>query len=238
MTTRPYILSVAGYDPSGGAGVLADVKTFEQHSTLGLAVTTCLTYQTEDEFAGIEWFSKDQVIRQLLPLLNRYSIDVIKIGLITEELLEEVLKHIPLSTKIVWDPVLSASANFDFENFGLGRIERILKRIELITPNLDEYQKLNLSELKIPITNVLLKGGHAKDHKDDELIGKEGTSVKIKGIEFSKPFHKHGTGCVLSSAVAANLALGNSLESACRLGKAYVEELLQSNDTKLGYHQK
>lgn len=234
MTTKPYILSIAGYDPSGGAGVLADVKTFEQHGLLGLAVSTCLTYQTEDSFLGISWHTEEQVLQQLKPLVERYNVTAVKIGLVNLKLLKVILKNIPTNTKIIWDPVLSASAGFDFENFTSDSIGSFLERLTLITPNLEEYKKLNL-EKNTPCS-ILLKGGHASNHKDDTLISPDGSSTIIKGVEFKKPYQKHGTGCVLSSAIASNLLLGNTLEVSCRLGKSYVEKLLQSNDTRLGNH--
>lgn len=236
MTTKPNILSIAGYDPTAGAGVLADVKTFEQHGLLGFAVSTCLTYQTEDQFLGISWHSKEEVFNQLNPLLERYDIKFVKIGLINLDLLKPILKAIPEGVTIIWDPVLSASSGFDFNNFSEQTIVPILKRITLVTPNLSEYRKLKLQDNSS--CSVLLKGGHASDHKNDELIYPDGKSILIEGKKFMKPYQKHGTGCVLSSVITSNLALGKSLEVSCRLGKSYVEELLQSNDSLLGYHKK
>ena len=94
---KPIVLSIAGYDPCGGAGVLADIKTMEQHHVTGFAVTTAITYQTESNFDGLDWLPEEQVIRQLETLLAQYTPEAIKIGLISYALLEKVLAHIPVS---------------------------------------------------------------------------------------------------------------------------------------------
>ena len=87
---RPYTLSIAGYDPSGGAGVLADIKTFESIGVYGFATTTCITYQNDKQFEGINWLSKKKIKNQLYPILNKYEIDHVKIGLIKNlEILSE-----------------------------------------------------------------------------------------------------------------------------------------------------
>src|SRR5690606_29234163 len=116
MKKRPYILSVAGFDPSGGAGILADIKTFEAYKTIGLGVSTALTYQTEDSFLGLDWQSEKQIDMQLEPLLKRYPIKFAKIGLVESlkslSQIIEVLKHYNPGMKIIWDPILKASAGF------------------------------------------------------------------------------------------------------------------------------
>lgn len=71
--SRPYVLSIAGYDPCGGAGVLADIKTFENIGVCGLAVTTCITYQNDNKFEGVHWLSKKKIKNQLYPLLDAYK---------------------------------------------------------------------------------------------------------------------------------------------------------------------
>ncbi len=235
MKNRPYVLTIAGFDPCGGAGVLADIKTFEQHKTLGLAVNTCLTFQTENEFFGIDWFTLNQLENQLMPLLKKYPVSAIKIGLIQKTQLLFLLAVLPKSIPIIWDPILKASAGFDFINgFTPQNIKDVLSQVFLITPNLLEFEllKLNLNKQ----TNVLLKGGHQENHKHDILIDAFGNEQLIEGVKFTKPYQKHGTGCVLSSAIAANLSLGFSTLESCTLAKEYVEKLLQSNNRLLGYH--
>lgn len=235
ITERPFVLSIAGFDPSGGAGVLADVKTMEQHQVQGFGITTSITYQTENKFVGLHWLANSILINQLKPLLEQYTIACIKIGLIQNQQLIELLKIIPKEIPIIWDPILNASAGFDFSNqLNENTLKELLPRILLITPNLDEYITLNLENSSS--CNVLLKGGHQKNHRNDELILTNKKRILIEGEEFSKPFSKHGTGCVLSAAIASNIALGNTLANSCQLSKKYVEKILKSNDGLLGFH--
>lgn len=235
MNTRPDVISIAGFDPSAGAGVLADIKTFEQHNVMGLGVTTGITYQTGDQFYGMEWLDIAKVVNQLRPLLDTYEVKAIKIGLIQLDQLRAVLEVIPDKIPVIWDPILNASSGFDFKNgFDIESVPSLLPKIDLVTPNLDEFNALNLEGGSH--TSVLLKGGHNQNHKNDELISTDGTSVLIEGELFDKSYQKHGTGCVLSAAITSNIALDNDLVASCTSGKKYVERLLKSNDGLLGYH--
>ena len=174
-TNKPYVLSIAGLDPSAGAGVLADIKTMEQCGVYGLGVATAITYQNEDEFDGLKWLSFEEIEKQLTPLLRKYTIKIVKIGLI--ENLDVLEKTISLLTthysllNVVWDPILSASAGFTFHD-GLNKesLKKVLDLVYLITPNQPEYDKLQLATLNLENTNILLKGGHRKRH--DDVLGK------------------------------------------------------------------
>lgn len=243
---RPYVLSIAGFDPSSGAGVLADIKTMEQCGVYGLGVSTATTFQNESEFDGVSWLSFEEVQKQLKPLLRKYDIKVVKIGLIQNlEILEQLISLLTThysQLKIVWDPILSASAGFEFHSaIDKNRLSQVLGFIYLITPNQQEFEKLGFSmDTELPIkTNVLLKGGHAEVH-DDILLKIDGKKKNIErhliiGVT-KKLYSKHGSGCVLSSAIASYLASGNDLVQSCELGKRYVEHLLGSNEGLLGYH--
>src|SRR3989338_7600616 len=113
---RSHILTIAGFDPSGGAGILADIKTFEQHRLLGMAVNTANTVQNDEEFLAVNWRSETEIFDQLDVLLKRFSFPVVKVGLLPSfGLLVDLKKRLGHKTKIVWDPVLSASAGFDLQ---------------------------------------------------------------------------------------------------------------------------
>lgn len=243
---RPIVLSIAGLDPCGGAGLLADIKTIEQHKCLGFGVTTAVTCQTEDRFESVRWIGENEIICQIEPLLERYDIAAVKIGLIqSTQILDRILglltaRGIP---NIVWDPVLTASAGFDFNNHSdTVDLPKLLGKITLITPNLQEA--IHLSNVSDPInaartladyTAVLLKGGHAlTDLGVDHLFI---DSQKISLAPVTKlPYPKHGSGCILSSSIAAFLAKQESLESACTNAKRYIEKALVSNSNLLAYH--
>ena len=250
---RPYVLSIAGFDPSGGAGILADIKTFEQHKTLGLSVCTAITYQNEDEYQATEWLSRAQIIRQLDILMDKYNVEYLKIGIIESiELLKSLVSHIMQKypdTKIIWDTVIKATAaNFSFHStISKDDLNMLLDNIYLITPNTEEMRFLfGIYEVDIPLlleiskkhnVNILLKGGHQKDERgvvSDILVDGESSSV-YEGDRFHG-YSKHGTGCILSSAITAGLANRLNLKDACREAKNYVEMVITSNNSRLGYH--
>lgn len=248
LQTRPIALSIAGFDPSGGAGLLADIKTFESHQVYGLGILTANTIQTEDAFVAIRWEKRAYILQQLEVILQRYQPQVVKIGIVEsgEELLHylQVIKqHIP-QAYIIWDPVLRSSTHFDFTP-GIGRqtLEAILLHLDLITPNyfeLDQLIPIGTTSLEkaqslSATCAVLLKGGHHPETKavDYLLTADEPYSFHPQQVY---PSTKHGTGCILSSAIASQVALGDSLYEAVQKSKQYVEKILASNSTLLAYH--
>ncbi|NME66949.1 hydroxymethylpyrimidine/phosphomethylpyrimidine kinase [Flammeovirga aprica] len=244
--TRPNALILAGFDPSAGAGVLSDVKTFEAHDVHGFGICTALTYQTGDEFIGMNWVSADVITAQLLPIIERYPIHVLKIGIIENFKLMrhwiDLIKGFYPMCKVVLDPVLSASAGFDFhDETTIRQLDKVLKKVDLITPNWKEMQQLSdngpLEEaIKISqSTHVLLKGGHHPTEKGTDSLIYKGKITKIEGRPM-EVFEKHGSGCVLASSISSYLAHGKSIEEACRLGKIYIEDYLASDPSKFGQH--
>ena len=244
---RPYALSIAGFDPSAGAGILADIKTFEQCGVYGLGVTTAVTVQNDKEFISVEWIGTEIIIKQIEILLKRFEIKFIKIGLIKNfATLQTILNY--LHTKInnpviVFDPILKASAGFTFHQYNDTETIELLKKTYCITPNLPEMIKLFgnfdsdvYSSLPKNTGNIFLKGGHT-------IGGDTVTDVLFfEGKEFSFTHQrlphgeKHGSGCVLSAALTAQLALGNDLKIAAKIACDYTFNYLASNDTLLGYH--
>lgn len=244
---RPYILTIAGFDPSGGAGLVADVKTFEQLKCQGLSVCTANTVQNDTDFVACHWMPLEQIQAQINVLFDRFEIEFVKIGIVEnwkvlEAIVDLVLDRSP-KAKIVLDPVLKSSSSFEFHGTD-SLTDALLSKLFLITPNYDEvqqmYEGLSMDETIAKVTkqtNLLLKGGHRQDKKGfDQLFTKEGNvfglQPKLKNVS-----PKHGSGCVLSSAIAAHLALEYPLLKACYRGKKYTEQLLSSNPTLLGYHK-
>ena len=248
MKKRNNILTIAGFDPTGGAGILADTKVFEAHKCLGMAIQTANTIQTENNFLKINWIEEDQIVEQLTVLFSTYTFKAIKIGLFPSiAFLSELLILIRLSNPtipIIWDPVLSASAGFEFENNPTSKteLENVLKQIDWITPNWNEAKTLsaNNDAIKGAITlsnhtKVYLKGGHnTTDLGKDYLIEKG----KIQSFtpKNGTYYEKHGSGCVFSSALAANLANGYPQQKAILRAKRYIEHFLSSSTSKLGRH--
>jgi len=241
------VLSIAGYDPSGGAGILADIKTFEQTGSYGCGVISAITYQNDFEFKGVKWLPLTEINNQFEALASRFNFQFAKIGLVQNiEMLKfciEMLKKYNPAIKIIWDPVMKATAGYDFGNgFSFNAIKPILKDIYLITPNIHEMVKLlpatNAEDAAAELSmycNVLLKGGHKEGSQAvDVLYQKKKTtgfvSEKIKGMD------KRGTGCVLSSALTAYLDGGETLENACNKAKKYTLNYIKSSDSRLGLH--
>jgi hydroxymethylpyrimidine/phosphomethylpyrimidine kinase len=245
---RPFVLSIAGFDPSAGAGVLADCKTFEQHQVYGFAIITANTIQTEEEFIKIEWTDLNFVLESVEKLFANYTIKAVKVGIVPSlHYLNEIvcrIKTISPDTKIIWDTILKSSTKFDFftiENKVF--LTNILRKVDLITPNYNEILQLDsipstvdiIAETLSQYCDVLLKGGH-----NPEALGVDYLYVQDRFFRLEPTnaltTEKHGSGCVLSSAIVANLALDHNLLAACKNAKNYIEHYLKSNHTKLGYH--
>ncbi|WP_439184651.1 hydroxymethylpyrimidine/phosphomethylpyrimidine kinase [Carboxylicivirga taeanensis] len=248
MNERPYVLSIAGFDPCSGAGVTSDIKTFEQHKVYGLGAVTAITYQNESRFEGVKWLSADEVIQQLQPLAERYSPKAIKIGLIeSASTLSQVLEWLKKSWPeafIIWDPIVKASAGFLFHTQLHQSIRPLIsEQVHLLTPNIPEYQQLfdtthPLELAKELKTAILIKGGHATgDTVRDSLYSyQQEAGTQIQSQKVIGDWQKHGTGCILSAAIAAEIAHGSSLEAACHSAHFYVKKIISSNSTLLGYH--
>jgi hydroxymethylpyrimidine/phosphomethylpyrimidine kinase len=242
-----YALCVGGFDGSAGAGVLADALTMAHFGVYAQSVCTALTEQNEDEFVAPGWVIWERIEAQLETLYRKHNFKYVKIGLVEKaKILKRIVEFIRERSPdafILWDPIASASAGYHFmrdaeqEDF-----VPVMKMIDLITPNQDEFALLGLGlsasrgELELGRDfAVLLKGGHAKG-KDavDTLWTRDGTqhkfvSPRVPGAD------KHGTGCHLGSAILANIACGKSLLESCEAAKAYMDEFIRSGEGRLGF---
>jgi hydroxymethylpyrimidine/phosphomethylpyrimidine kinase len=220
QTERPFVMSIAGYDPSGGAGLLADIKTMEQLKVQGLGVCTAMTLQTESQCLSLNWQPLDEILNSIDVLMKKYAVQVVKIGVVKDaEFLTEIVKTIKSinpQTKIIWDPVLKSTSEFSFFDLNtISELENVLQQIDLMTPNYNEYrvlQKFNLFKNAKNSCSVLIKGGHREDKLGMDILLDNGKEIAI------------------------HLALGENLENACRNGKLYIEKFLTSNSTLLGFH--
>lgn len=248
MQTETYAMSLAGLDPSGGAGLLADIKTFEAHHITGFGVCTALTMQTDDAFFGADWLPAEKIIAQAVPLLQKFPVQYCKIGLIEHpDVLLEVfsaLRNVRKEIRFILDPVLKASAGFVFHTNSPW--EKVLQQLYLLTPNYEEAIALSGEETGeagaaklAAYCAVLLKGGHRPGRQGvDTLYHDNGyTNFEPASDTQDRATAKHGSGCVLSAAITASLAKGLSLEEACDNGKAYTLRYLQSSPSLLGHHQ-
>lgn len=247
-TNRPFVLSIAGFDPSAGAGVLADIKTFEQHKVYGFAIITANTIQTKNEFMTIQWTVLDFVLESIETLFKAYEIKAVKIGIVPSlnylKSIVFLIKRLSPKTKIVWDTVLKSTTEFDFLTIeNQNDLVAILNEIDLITPNYNEISKLDSEENSVEIITeklskncaVLLKGGHNPNEIGVDYLYIQDGFFRLSPKK-TKIFQKHGSGCVLSAAITANLALDQELLTACKNAKNYTEKFLLSNSSQLGNH--
>lgn len=241
-TKRPVVLSIAGFDPTGGAGILADIKTFEQHKVCGFGVLTANTFQTDTQVCDIDWVPGWKIQEQIGVLMERWKIDWFKIGIVENSaVLQQIISFVIAQNpdaKFIWDPVLKSSSGFPFfesqHNFA-----SILQHITVLTPNLTEFKVLIGTEeeaLRLSLsTTIYLKGGHREGAGlgCDLLFWKGGKYIfPPKTIGTSK----HGSGCVLASAICSNLALQLPVPQVFEKAKSYIEKFLSSNPSLLGDH--
>jgi hydroxymethylpyrimidine/phosphomethylpyrimidine kinase len=214
----------------------------------GFAISTANTIQTENEFVAIQWTDLDFVLQSVETIFGSYDIKAVKIGIVPSlEYLKEIIatiKKVSPKTKIVWDTVLKSTTDYNFLTLGnQTTLIEILEEIALITPNYNEILQFTSKGFNAETTAillskhcpVLLKGGHNPDEIGSDYLYLENEYFNLEPNS-TTIFDKHGSGCVLSSAITAHLALGQELKTACASAKKYIEAYLQSNPTKLGYH--
>lgn len=241
---HPVVLTIAGFDPSGGAGVLADIKTFEAFGCYGLAVITSVTFQNTQRVFGVINQSVQIIQQQLDPLLDDFKISAIKIGMLpTAEIVSTVAGYIrahPVPVVVV-DPVIQSSSGFDLidENALNALKTELIPLASLVTPNLVEAQRISggvsnkhleteraaEAILGLGVGAVLITGGDAESSfATDLLLDSQGMMHYSRERIHSK--HTHGTGCTFASALACLLVRDRSLREAVPIAKEYVAKAI------------
>jgi hydroxymethylpyrimidine/phosphomethylpyrimidine kinase len=230
-------LSIAGSDPTGGAGLQLDLQVFALHGVHGMAVPTALTVQSTKGVQRTHPTFPSVVSEQLTCLLEDIRPDAIKVGMLaTDDIAIRVAALLDgLEAPRVVDPVLRASdGSFLLERRAWGHlVERVIAGCALVTPNLEEARALTDETdpergarvlLEAGAGAVLVTGGDAEGSADDFLLTQDGGEW-LRGERVGGG-PAHGTGCALSSAVAARLARGELLEDAVRGGRRFVREAI------------
>jgi hydroxymethylpyrimidine/phosphomethylpyrimidine kinase len=246
---RPKVLVVAGYDQSAGAGVLSDIKTLEAHGVYGYAVVTGLTFQNERVIRRVEWLPSKDVFDQIDVCFDSAVYDWVKIGItqsmgMAGAIIDHIRGYNP-GVRVVLDPVIRASSGTEFwERLDRREWEKVAARCYLVTPNWEEIEWLYPGEA-IDVrcaamtrdggVNIYLKGGHNEEFPGRDYLWSDG-EVEVLDALPGDYAPKHGSGCVLSSALTGNLALGYPLPIAAERAKRYIERFLSSNKTLLGWH--
>lgn len=240
----PVALTVAGSDPSGGAGIQADLKTFHQHRVYGMAVLTLLTVQNTLGVKAMSILNPGQVLRQLDAVLMDIFPKAVKTGALGNERVIRVIAHRFKKVKcpLVVDPVMISKHGMPLLQADALRvfIKELLPRAALVTPNLHEasilararvYDLESMERVAKRIAAmgpqaVLVKGGHFGG-KAVDLFYQNG-NVKILSAPHIKTRHTHGTGCTYSAAITAGLAKGQKLEAAVQNAKRFITQAIQT----------
>lgn len=234
------VLTIAGSDPSAGAGIQQDLKTITSMGCYGATVITALTSQNTLGVQGVMPVPADVVRSQIRSVLSDLDVTAVKIGMIPDkEVAEAIVEELMAWRKndgnhfIVLDPVMISTSGRRL--MAEGCVDYVRKALiplcTLVTPNLPE------SEILPPPypTSFLIKGGHAEGNTmTDTLYLTDGT-VHTYSSERIPSTNLHGTGCTLSSAIACALALGETLEQAVQTGKEKINEgILKGKDLNIG----
>lgn len=242
----PCLLSIAGSDPSGGAGVQADLKTFSAFGCYGMAAITAITAQNTQGVTGVFPLAPDIVAAQIEAVMSDITPDAIKIGMVaTPEIAQAVAETLAryAARNIVFDPVLAPTQGVSLASAGLEKalIATLLPLANLVTPNLHEASALtktpraaNADEMaaqgraliQAGARAVLVTGGDLDGEPIDVLI--EGGERRVFRGRRIETRHTHGTGCALSSAIACELAKGAPLIDAIAVAKAWLEGALEA----------
>ncbi|MGH9402644.1 MAG: bifunctional hydroxymethylpyrimidine kinase/phosphomethylpyrimidine kinase [Terriglobia bacterium] len=240
---QPVILTIAGFDPSCGAGIAADLKTFSAHNCYGVAAITALTVQNTQGVEAVYPVNADCLRESIQALLDDGRVSAIKVGMIGDRANAEVVRDILSKTGFlpsVLDPVLrSASGRSLLDEGGLKVLrEELLKFPSALTPNTEEAAALtglhveNVEEMKIAAKKLVEMGARAVVITGGRL--EKATDVFYDGSSFEtfitdrvKPDNTHGTGCTFSSALVSNLVLGRQLRDAIVLAKVFVSEAIR-----------
>ncbi|AXH12118.1 bifunctional hydroxymethylpyrimidine kinase/phosphomethylpyrimidine kinase [Halarcobacter bivalviorum] len=234
------VLTIAGSDSSGGAGIQADLKTFEAFDTFGCSALTVLTAQNTQGVTNIQEISPSFVQEQILRVLEDFEVSAIKIGMLfSNEIIDIVRETIKdLDIPIVFDPVFISKAGSKLLNDdAIENLKTLFPYVNIITPNLYEakalfdYDVLNekaieeISKLpcKVVIKNDIVKKENEEFSMDTFFDNKKKKVFYTKLIETT---NNHGTGCSFSSAITANIALGKSLEEAIKISKEFIYQAI------------
>lgn len=248
------VLTIAGSDSSGGAGIQTDLKTFAAYGVYGMSVITAITAQNTIGVLGVESVSEKMVREQIRAIFDDIEVDAIKVGMLSDiNIIKIVADAISVYrvNNVVVDPVMISTSGFDLINSQAKSVlvNELLPKANLITPNLSEAQcilyqidknnKLKISNSKDMVdagkiisdftkNHVLIKGGHLEDRPCDVLVTKD-KEIFFYDNERINTKNTHGTGCTLSSAIASNLALGYPIEKAVANAKKFITDAIRNS---------
>lgn len=239
-------LTIAGHDPSGGAGIIADIKTFTAFGSFATAAITSLTFQNTTGVFGTVNQTAESVRGQFEPVIRDFPIAAVKTGMLpTREVIEEtgrLVRENDLPNFVV-DPVVRSTSGFDLIDDAALRvlIEKLFPLALVVTPNIAEAERVSGVKIdsfermqeaagkiyELGAKNVLIKSGHLiHEGKTRDLLF-DGENFEVFSGDYIETNATHGTGCTLASAIAANLARGEDLKTAISIAKNFVTEAIR-----------
>ncbi len=238
---------IAGSDSSGGAGIQADIKTVTSLGSYAMTAITAITVQSTEGVKSVIPISANEIKNQIVYTANDIKPDAIKIGMLhSSDVIKKVieaLKKIKIR-KVILDPVMIAKGGAKLINNQAIQVlkKKLIKNVSLITPNIPEAEVLTGIKIKnkedmifaasrlinLGAKNVLLKGGHLKSKKVEDIFLNKFDLTIFKSSRHNTK-NTHGTGCTLSSAITTFFSCGKSIKKACDLGIKYVNSAILTN---------
>jgi len=250
VPARPVVLTIAGLDPSGGAGIVADIKTIAAFGCFPSGAITSITFQNTTGVFGAEHQTASSLRSQIEPIMADMLVSGAKTGMLpTAELIREVVRvfsETELPAPVV-DPVMVSTSGYDLIGAEAADLLKndLLRLARIVTPNIPEAERLsginimNQSDMRVAAevikqlgpAAVLVKGGHrvssSEDDAVDVLLNEHGEFIEFRD-EYVDVGDVHGSGCTLSAAIASCLALDMSVEESVRQAKRYVTDRIRA----------
>jgi hydroxymethylpyrimidine kinase/phosphomethylpyrimidine kinase len=257
MNIATVALTIAGFDPSGGAGIVADIKTFTAFDCFAVAAVTSLTFQNTVGVFGAAHQTAECVRQQVMPIVEDFQVACVKTGMLpTREVIAEVarlLRETTLPAPVV-DPVVRSTSGYDLidDEALAALVKELLPLARVVTPNIPEAERITGLQIEdeegmrraasvmreMGARAVLVKGGHLKENADCGLRIAESVPTALDLLddegrvtlfrgEWIDSTSTHGTGCTLSAAIAACLSRGLSLEQAVETAKLFVANAIR-----------
>lgn len=243
--TLPQVLTIAGSDSGGGAGIQADIKALSANGVFAMSVITAITAQNTEEVTDVFELPTSIVAAQIDAVFDDFDVTAVKTGMLSSvaivEVVAKMLKPQNVASLVV-DPVMISKSGYPL--LKPDAVEAVKKQLFplalLVTPNIHEAQQLSGIEIKsladarraakvihgLGCKHVLIKGGHLLAERATDLLF-DGRFFNIFKGEFIDTPHTHGTGCTYASAITAHLARGKSLPDAVQTAKNYLTETIR-----------
>jgi hydroxymethylpyrimidine/phosphomethylpyrimidine kinase len=239
------VLSIAGSDSSGGAGIQADLKTMCALGVYGMTVITSVTAQNTQAVTASQDIDPAIVRAQIMAVFDDIRVDAVKIGMVSSPEIIHTIREQLINyhaVNIVVDPVMVSKSGYRLlQKRAESAIDALCAIADIVTPNIPEAEILagfpitcgeDMRRAALAIAakgakSVLIKGGHKAGDADDLLFA-DGRCIDLKAARIDTR-NTHGTGCTLSSAIASRLALGDTMEEAVRSAKAYITQAIQDS---------